>query len=259
MNEPANLLASKKVLVADDDAINHLMVMHTLTKLGSNCELVHNGKEVIDRLASGSYDLILMDIQMPEMDGYEATLYIRQQMQSKVPIVAMTAFALKGEEEKCLDLGMDAYVAKPFTTETLTAAIKAAFSHTYDNLHTKPHVFRNDKVTVDISILYDVAGDDPSYINTMLRTFTENMPVTLHKIEEGLEAANWDGVYRSAHYAKSSLSIIKVTRMLEIILLIEKNARTVTDVAAIPGLLTQAREVYNEAERVINSHLSPAQ
>lgn len=124
-----------RILLAEDNQINQLVAVKQLKKLGCHCDTVANGKEVIDTLRHINYDLVLMDCQMPELDGYEATRQIRAMNEkfSTIPIVAMTAHAMKGDREKCLEAGMNDYVTKPIAISDLSAVIeKWTKSHAKD-------------------------------------------------------------------------------------------------------------------------------
>jgi PAS domain S-box-containing protein len=115
------------VLLAEDNLINQKLASGLLKNLGCQITIVDNGKKAVDAAKSGNFDIIFMDIQMPEMDGYEATGIIREQEKEKgtyTPIIAMTAHAMKGDREKCLNAGMDEYVTKPISLKTVTDAIK---------------------------------------------------------------------------------------------------------------------------------------
>src|SRR5438128_1318805 len=146
-----NILLNKNVLVAEDNAINQMVVKHTLLKLGANADIAGDGAEAIEKFKKNKYDLILMDIQMPLMDGYETTAYIRNQLGSNVPIIAMTAFGLNGEDEKCYECGMNNYVSKPFTVENLGSVIQKVLSLPAE-ISANPHILLNKNVTVDLSM-----------------------------------------------------------------------------------------------------------
>ncbi|MGN6568095.1 MAG: response regulator [Flavipsychrobacter sp.] len=113
------MLKDIKVLVAEDNLINQKVVSQTLKKQHAVVDVAGTGAAAIQMLKERSYDIILMDLQMPEMDGYTATQYIRQEMQNNIPIVAMTADALKGEADKCFEVGMNDYISKPFAPKDL--------------------------------------------------------------------------------------------------------------------------------------------
>ena len=110
---------SLKILLAEDNKVNQSLAVHVLKRFGFTTAVAENGRIAVDMLQQGNYDLILMDMQMPEMDGYEATAVIRTQLKNNIPIIALTAHALGEEREKCLALGMNEYVSKPFKPEEL--------------------------------------------------------------------------------------------------------------------------------------------
>jgi CheY-like chemotaxis protein len=105
----------RRVLVAEDNVVNQKIAIHLLEKFGCRVDVAANGREAVEMAMSFPYDLIFMDCRMPEMDGFTATREIRAQQANghRTPIVAMTAHAIKGASEECLDAGMDAYIAKP--------------------------------------------------------------------------------------------------------------------------------------------------
>ncbi|HEY4061025.1 MAG TPA: ATP-binding protein [Puia sp.] len=115
IHDYSNLLAGKRFLVAEDNEINQKLIDYVLKKAGGAVEMVSNGAEAIQYLQNDrTFDLIIMDLQMPEMDGYAATQYIRNDLQMQTPIIAMTATAMKGEQLQCLESGMNEYMTKPF-------------------------------------------------------------------------------------------------------------------------------------------------
>ncbi len=123
------LYTGKKVLVAEDNLINQKIVSFQLKRMGFDVKLVDNGQSALEEFTAGTFDLIILDIQMPVMDGYQVAKSIRnleKSISSHVPIIALTANAMKGDRESYLDAGMDGYVSKPFNTETLQKAIKLA-------------------------------------------------------------------------------------------------------------------------------------
>lgn len=124
---PVEQRENVSILLAEDNQINQKVAVRVLNKLGFQCDIASNGKEVLQMLADHPYDVILMDCQMPEMDGFEATESIRNAEQGsdrRISIIAMTANAMEGDREKCLAVGMDDYVSKPIDREKLVAAIE---------------------------------------------------------------------------------------------------------------------------------------
>src|SRR5262249_4603239 len=118
-----------RILLAEDNPFNQKLAQGLLTKEGHSLVVVNNGAEAVAALDRDAYDLVLMDVQMPEMDGFQATRLIRQREAERgrrTPILAMTAYAMKGDRERCLAAGMDGYVSKPIRARELFEAIAAA-------------------------------------------------------------------------------------------------------------------------------------
>jgi CheY-like chemotaxis protein len=114
------------IMVVDDDPINMLLISEVLRRMGFEVIQMHNGREVLESLAHYEPVLIFMDVNMPEMDGYATTKHIRQlsEPQCNIPIVALTADAMKGDRERCLEAGMNNYISKPFKLEEIEAVLK---------------------------------------------------------------------------------------------------------------------------------------
>jgi len=133
---PMRAARSLRVLVAEDNLVNQKLAQHLLERRGHTPVLVTNGRDAVDALRAGDFDLVLMDLQMPEMDGFEATTAIRARERDarlpRVPIVALTAHAMQGDRQRCMDADMDGYVAKPIKPvelfEVIDRVIAAASS-----------------------------------------------------------------------------------------------------------------------------------
>ncbi|MHA8072619.1 PAS domain S-box protein [Aquirufa ecclesiirivi] len=112
------------ILMCEDNEMNQRLAKTVIHNFGYQLDIANNGKEGIELLQKKDYDLVLMDLQMPEMDGYQATMYIRNEMKSDIPIIAMTAHSLVGEQQKCFDIGMNGYVSKPYKQQELLQKIQ---------------------------------------------------------------------------------------------------------------------------------------
>jgi CheY-like chemotaxis protein len=128
-NNPAkNNTQAHRILLVEDNETNQKLALHLLSRFGFDTDAVNNGREALVRLATVAYDLVLMDIQMPVMDGLEATVAIRnpdsEVLNHNVPIIAMTAYAMKGDREKCLRSGMNDYISKPVNPKLLLETIE---------------------------------------------------------------------------------------------------------------------------------------
>ena len=118
----------RNILLAEDNLINQKMAISLLQKMGHSVTVVQNGRQAVEKSEAEQFDLILMDVQMPEMDGLEATTAIRAREVSRggqrVPILAMTAYTMAGDSDRCIEAGMDGYISKPINTEELFKAIE---------------------------------------------------------------------------------------------------------------------------------------
>jgi CheY-like chemotaxis protein len=125
---PSSARRPLRILLAEDNAVNQRVAVRTLEKRGHTVQVASNGREAVEAWRRQSFDVILMDVQMPEVDGFEATAAIRAREGAagrRTPIIAMTAHAMKGDRERCLAAGMDGYVTKPFQPEALFRALDA--------------------------------------------------------------------------------------------------------------------------------------
>ena len=113
------------VLMCEDNELSQNLAGRVIQNLGFDLDIANNGLEGIQMLGRKKYDVVLMDIQMPVMDGYQATKHIREVLGSDIPIIALTAHSLTGEQDKCLDLGMDGYISKPFKPLALLEKIQS--------------------------------------------------------------------------------------------------------------------------------------
>jgi CheY-like chemotaxis protein len=118
-----DFLSGKHILLVEDNAINQMLVKYTLSSSGADIDICETGTKALEKLHQNSYDVILMDIHMPELDGYQTTEIIRNELKLQTPILAMTALSVSSEEEKCRKVGMNGSVPKPFTIESLTSAL----------------------------------------------------------------------------------------------------------------------------------------
>ncbi|WP_121354561.1 response regulator [Flavisolibacter nicotianae] len=205
------------VLVVEDNEINRGLLRTLLRQWQVQCDFAGNGKEAIQKLERQKFDLVLMDIQMPEMDGYTATQAIRTELGLQIPIIAMTAHAMAGEREKCLGYGMNDYLSKPVREEQLQK-ILLRFAAQNNPVHqTSPDV-KNSAVDfryIDLSYMKEVSGGNAAYEKLVTEQFLELLPADLATIEKAWHEKEISLLRRTAHNMKTTISVMGLNDRLQ--------------------------------------------
>ena len=187
-----------KILVAEDNVVNQKVIQGILQKYNHQIEIAQNGFQVLSALDRENFDLILMDIQMPEMDGFECTHLIRQKERNTgehIPIIAMTAHALEKERKKCISAGMDAYLTKPIGTQTLLMLIKSC---TEKNIS-------NELIFNSTEVLKSLDGD-LHLMEEISKVFLEDSTHLFDNIKEAVKHEDPEGLFKAAHAFKGCVS-----------------------------------------------------
>jgi len=207
-----------KILVTEDNAMNQSLMKHLLDDWNLDFDIVNNGEEAIEALKQKKYSLVLMDIQMPQMDGYTATMKIRNELKSDIPIIAMTAHAMAGEREKCLSYGMDEYIPKPIRENELFKIINNILK---TNGGTAGHKNENDNIpghvakVLDLGYLKELAGGNTAFEVNMIEQFLQQVPGELEVLQDAFNKKNYAGVAQVAHNMKTSVSFMGLTEKLD--------------------------------------------
>jgi PAS domain S-box-containing protein len=193
--------SNKLILLADDNIVNQKVAVRQLQKLGYRADAVANGFEAIEALSRISYDLVLMDCQMPEMDGYEATAEIRrlEGTTRHTPIVAMTANALTSDREKSLAAGMDDHLTKPVKQEALARVLDKFFASAGESVSTVEVSAPELLAPVDLNRLHEAMGDDPEAILEILNLYHTGMAESLLKLDAAISSGDAGEVAMLAH------------------------------------------------------------
>ena len=206
------------VLVAEDNEINQSFIRHLFKTWELNFDLVSNGKQALEMLAVKKYSLILMDIQMPEMDGYTASQEIRNKLKLNIPIIAMTAHALSGEREKCLSFGMNEYISKPIREELLHQLI-TQFTHVEPSLFSvKQQTQITDAVNykfINLQYMKEVSNGNIEYEKTVTEQFIEIIPNDLLALQNAWQQQNIKKLKQLAHNMKTSVSVMGLNEVLQ--------------------------------------------
>ena len=228
-----------RILLAEDNAINQEIALNILGKLGYRADAVTNGKEALKALKNTDYDLVLMDIQMPEMDGFAATNEIRNP-QSEVgnhgiPIIAMTAHAMQSDRDACIEAGMDDYVSKPISPKKLSEAIERWIkSHEEPDLSSHGGVTENDDALdgetegdppIDFDAALERAMGNSEFLNKMILGFMKSMPEQIALLRGDMEQGNGNALSQHAHSLKGASANLSMNGLSSAALRLEQIGR----------------------------------
>ena len=217
-----------RILVVEDNVVNQKVAIGMLNRMGYRCEVAANGLEALDALRRMSYDLVLMDCQMPDMDGYDATREIRklEGESQRTPIVAMTAEAMRGDRERCLAAGMDDYLTKPIEPDALEEMLDKFFLDAgAADARTQPDEAQDETPPVDVEGLHDATDGDKELERELIHFFVEDQSERVASAEEACANQDMESLRRQAHAMRGSSANMGATRLAEVALEIEQAAR----------------------------------
>jgi len=214
-----------RVLVAEDSPVNQTLIMRLLEKWGHTPVIAEGGKEALALLDAGKFDLVLMDLQMPDINGFEATAAIRQKERgdgAHIPIIALTAHALKGDRERCLEAGMDDYLSKPIETQKLFDVVEtAARKSERATRNGRPHIR-----ALDIDALLKSFDGDLELVLMLARVFADSSPCQLSELYEAVALGDAEALERGAHALKGSVANFRAEAAVDAAARLEQLART---------------------------------
>ncbi len=221
-------LNGKSILLVEDNEYNRAVACNTLNYFNFKITEAQNGQEAIELLQSGkAFDIILMDLQMPVMNGFETTEHIRNVLKITTPIIALTANAFKSELEQCIKTGMNDYVTKPFEEEKLISVINkwlsSALSGTLPNQTTKT-LEEEGRTVYNLSKLVSLSRNDKGYVKKMVQLFIDQTAICVQQMKEAYAGNDLDTLYKVAHKIKPSIDGMGIEMLREDIRYIEKTA-----------------------------------
>ncbi|KAB7727588.1 PAS domain S-box protein [Rudanella paleaurantiibacter] len=236
------ILAGKRILVADDNEMNRLVASTILRTYGALIEEAQNGQEALEKLKVKPVDLVLMDVQMPVMDGVEATQAIRQQISAQLPVIALTALAVKGDSEKFIAAGMSDYLSKPFEeTQLLSVVGKWIDKQKADPQRTEADI----PPLYNLTTLETIARGNNAFVHKMIDLFIQHVPASVAEIKEAYANRDFERVAKTAHRIKPSIDNLGVASLKEPIREIEKKATVYQTSAQLETLLTRLDKIVN--------------
>jgi CheY-like chemotaxis protein/HPt (histidine-containing phosphotransfer) domain-containing protein len=240
-----------RILLAEDNVVNQKVALRILERMGYRADVAANGLEVLEALERQHYDVVLMDVQMPEMDGVETTQRIREQwMDGERPwIVAMTAHALSGDRERCLGVGMDDYISKPVRVEELMAALERCRSEgegADDSAVASPTEPQSTAAAIDPEVLTGFREMMGEATEELIGLYVEDGMKLLAELREGLTAGDAVVVRRTAHTLKGSSATVGAMGLSGLCREVEMMA----DKGVLDGVVEKVTRIESEYEKV---------
>ncbi len=241
-----NDIKDTKILVVEDMELNQLLMKTLLDDFGFECEIAANGKVALQKLKKNTYDIILMDLQMPEMNGFEATEYIRQTMKLTIPIIALTADVTTVDVAKCKAVGMNDYISKPVDERLLYSKLISVIK--------KPIVIIENQIVganqiqtikyVDLSYLNKLTKSNPKLMTEMIQVYLKQTPPLLTTMKQSFKDKDWLSLKASAHKIIPSFAIMGINPKYALI------ANKIQEYADILNLSEELNELVIELEKV---------
>jgi len=242
MKELITKVENIKVLVVEDITLNQLLMKTLLDDFGFERDIADNGKIAIEKLQNKSYDIILMDLHMPEMNGFEATEYIRNKMNSQIPIIALTADVTSADLKKCTAVGMNDYISKPLDEKLLYNKIVDLLKKTIQRQDTT--LTAGMSKYVDLTYLNKRTKNNPELMMEMITLYLKQTPPLINQMKQGCHDKDWDSVYAAAHKLIPSFSIMGINKNFEAI------ARKIQEYSNTRKHLYQVNKMVLEVENV---------
>ncbi|HTB24070.1 MAG TPA: response regulator [Puia sp.] len=237
-------LYGKTILVAEDVEMNQHLIRHILESSGAKVVIVRNGAEALEQVKKQIFDCVLMDVQMPEMDGVQATVKIRNledPLISTIPIIAITANCQEEDLLKYEEAGMDDYLAKPIVEAHLLDTI---LSNSGPSKNADGFPSSENKL-YDLTMIQSVSGGDKAFIKKMILLFIETVPQNVQELVDSTERKNWEQVSKMAHKLKSTIDSMGIRTIHDQIRSVEMNAKNQEHLELMPNMVQQIESVVS--------------
>ena len=257
LQQHGTALSQLQVLVAEDNHINQLLIEENLNNWKIPFTLVDNGEAVVEALQTNSYDLILMDIQMPKMGGIDATRLIRQSKAGyqNIPIIALTAYALAEDEQRCLNAGMNDYVSKPFHPyQLLVKLIQAGLQKKVERIKLQPTEDEEAAPTekpslqhIDLSYLKAFSRGNKKLEKKLIRSMVEQEKEVLIDVQTYLTVNDWKGLFRLMHRLKPNIELLGMVNIIDLTKELTEDLRHEENTAEAPAKLETFQQGFSAA------------
>lgn len=242
-----------RILLVEDNPVNQKVASAMLRRMRLSVVLASNGREAIEAVRRSSFDLIFMDVQMPEMDGIETTRRLRQ-MGIRTPIIALTAHALSGDRERFLEAGMNDYLSKPIRPESLTEVLGQWLPRREGKGEAQASPPPPIETVLDRTVIEELRrideSPDGSFLQELIESFLEDARERLKAMVDLLEEGQWDRLYREAHTLKGGAASIGAEAIRQLCQELEAESRS-ADPVRVRSLLGQLQEAYRHTRRAL--------
>lgn len=253
-----------KILLAEDNEVNQFLVKEMLSNKGMHIEVVSNGEEAIEKINQMSYDLMLLDIQMPKVSGEEVIAFVRKHKDNRVaqtPIIVLTANGLVGDNKKYLELGASDYLPKPFNSEHLFEKISNLMNSTntcenvFNSMDSKDSIIKEEEGLFDFSFFDQSMINSPDFIKTICEIFIQTTPPQLEALINAYEEKDWKRLASVAHKLKTTITSFHIMRVKEAILEVEQNALQEKNIHETRALIEQVVSTVKEVVEKVKKQL----
>jgi PAS domain S-box-containing protein len=240
-------IKNAKVLVVEDIALNQLLMRTLLDDFGFSCEIAANGRIGIEKLKEGAFDLILMDLQMPEMNGFEAAEYIRKELKLSTPIIALTADVTTADLEKCKSVGMDDYISKPIDERLLQTKMQFYLAKASNSKKAmRDQIESHKKKVTDLSYLFKRTKFDPQLMQEMISLYLGQTTSLVGEMNTAFLNKDWEAIKSIAHKLIPSFSIVGIDKQYE------TAARTLQEIAGNEGSEEDIKNLVSQLSNILD-------
>ncbi len=244
-----------KVLVVEDIALNQLLMKTLLDDFGFKLDIADNGKTAIEKLQNNSYDIILMDLHMPEMNGFEATEYIRNKMNSQIPIIALTADVTTADLRRCTAVGMNDYISKPLDEQLLYGKILKLLKIVDLSKDSQMPPVKT-RIT-NLTYLNQRTKANPELMTEMIGLYLKQTLPLISKLKQSMNNNDWNSVYEAAHKLIPSFSIMGINKDFEeTARKIQEYSNTKKQLKEVPEMVLQLETVCSKACEELEEELN---
>ncbi len=239
------------ILLAEDNQLSGKLMTVLFAQFGITIQVAVNGLEAVEKIETDNFDVVLMDMEMPVMNGYEATAMIRNQLKNNIPIIALTANARPGEKKKCLQLGMNGYMSKPIHSAVLFDTI---YKLTGKDVFTKPAIIDLQTVSVasdkvcNLDYLMGATHGNKETVNNLVTVFFKETKKELNYLNDAIRENNYPVIGDISHKIKSAFSILGISVLEPVFKEMEQLSSSTSSIGNIELLSRRVNLVFNQAK-----------